>query len=258
MSSVEVVTVCSRIPDRSREPYYNFPAFLKSLERFGVKPTVLGLGEPWGGLMTKPRRLRGWLRAGGCTAETLVVCDSFDIVWTASPDEVGDVCRKYWPGLPIVFNAERAIFPRGELKHLFDERAATLIDGASHWRYLNSGFFIGPPARILEMLEAMWLDDIHDDVKATDALHGGSGTMVNTNDQGHYQYAYCAQVVPMHLDYSAQICQTLSGCSLDEFDLSGERLKNIATGSYPLVWHFNGGSKDILMPAFLRKWGLDV
>src|SRR6188768_2929524 len=72
--SVEVVTAMNRWPDPVRESYYKPQMFLKSLERFGVKPTVLGLNEPWGGLMTKIRRLREWIRAGNVKAETLIWC----------------------------------------------------------------------------------------------------------------------------------------------------------------------------------------
>jgi len=248
--SVQVVSVCNRIPDRARESYYRYDAFLKSMARFGEAPTILGMGEPWGGLMTKPRRLRQWLRSGGCTAETLIVCDAFDIVFTVPALGVAVMYRDHWGHLPVVFNAEKALFPRGELVHKF-------ADGPEPWRYLNSGFMIGPPAKILAMLEAMWLDDIADDYRAADALHGGAGRMIEPNDQGHYQYAYCAQVVPMALDYDCRLCQTLSACSVSDFNLEGERIKNIVTGTEPLVWHANGGSKDILLPAFLRKWGIE-
>lgn len=248
--SVEVVTVMSRWPDPVRESYYKPGVFFSSLERLGTKPTVLGLNEPWGGLMTKPRRLREWLRAGNCKSETLIVCDAFDIVFTRPAQEVAEVYRREWPGLPVLFNAERALFPRGELAYAFE-------DVPGPWRYLNSGFMIGEPGQILAMLEAMWLDDIASDHKGTSSLDGGAGTWVNPNDQGHYQYAYAAQPVTMRLDHACVLCQTLSGCSLTDFDLSGDRLRNIEKDTHPMVFHANGGSKDILLPAFLRKWGIE-
>lgn len=246
--SVQVVTVMSRWPDPVRESYYKPRVFFSSLERLGTTPVVLGLNEPWGGLMTKPRRLREWLRAGNCTAETLIVCDAFDVVFTRPAQEVAEVYRREWPGAPVVFNAERALFPRAELAYAFE-------DVPGPWRYLNSGFMIGDPAQILAMLEAMRLDDIADDYRSPDALHGGAGVMINTNDQGHFCYAFAAQPVEMRLDHACVLCQTLSGCSLTDFDLAGERLRNIEKDTFPMVWHFNG-AKEILMPAFLRKWGI--
>lgn len=247
--SVEIVTIANRIPDRAKEPYYRPDIFLKSLDRFEVKPTILGLNESWGGLMTKPRRLRQFLREGRSTAETLIVCDMFDIVFTVSPDEIAQAYRRD-PRNLIWFNAEKGLFPRGELTHVFKE--------APHpWRFLNSGFMIGPPQKILALLEAMWLDDIHDDIKAIDELHGGAGRWINPNDQGWFQLMYAAQVVPIMLDTECEFCQSLSACTIEEFDLSGERIKNVLTQSTPFVFHFNGGSKNDLMPIFLKYWGLE-
>jgi hypothetical protein len=245
--SIQVVTVASRIPD-AREPYYKYQTYIDSLARFGVTPTILGMGEPWGGLMTKPRRLRQWLRAGNCKTDTLIVCDAFDVVFTAPPDEVEKKYRDLWPELPIVFNAERGIFPRGELAHKFD-------DVPGPWKYLNSGFMIGPPDKILALLESMWLDDIHDDTKAADDLHGGAGAHINPNDQGHFLYSYAAQVVPIELDHGCELCQTLSACTIEDFDLTRANILNVVKQTTPLVFHFNG-AKELLMPTFLKHWGL--
>lgn len=250
MSAVEVVSVMSRVPDRNRESYYRPDVFLASLERLGTTPTILGLNEPWGGLMTKPRRMRQWLRSGACKSETLIWCDSFDIVFTRPPQEVAEVYAREWPGRPIVMNAEKGIFPRGELAYAFED-----IPGP--WKYLNSGFIIGDPGQILAMLEAMWLDDIHDDYRSPDDLHGGAGTMVNTNDQGWIQAMYAMQPVTMRLDHACVLCQTLSACSLDEFDLTGDRIRNVVKDTYPLVIHANGSGKNDLLPIFLAKWGLE-
>lgn len=246
---VQVVSVVNRVPDRSREPYYRYDMFLASMKQWDEAPVILGMNEPWGGLMTKPRRLRSWLRSGGCGEEVMIVCDAFDIIFTV---RAGEVARRYldiWEDRPIVFNAERSLFPRAELEYAF-------IHPTAQSRYLNSGFFVGPPDKILAMLEAMWLDDIQDDHIARDDLHGGNGSHVNPNDQGWYQLMFAAQVVPMELDYSGRLCKSLSGCSLEEFDLEGDRICDRA-GNEPLVFHFNGGSKNTLMPAFLRKLGLE-
>jgi hypothetical protein len=252
VSSVQVVSVTSRIPDRTREPYYRYALWHDCLTHHGCEPVVLGMGEHWGGLMTKPRRLRDWLRSGACTADTLIVTDSYDVVFTASPEEVVKQYRKGLGG--ILFNAEKGIFPRGELEDRFLEIAHEGESDFSRvydWKYLNSGFYIGDPAQILRLLESFWLDDIHDDYQRPD------GSWVHVNDQGWYQTIFCAQPVPMTLDYSCEIVQCCSACSLDEFDLSGKKIKNVVTGTEPMVWHFNGGSKNDLLPAMLPKWGME-
>ncbi len=248
--TVEVVSVTSRIPDRTREPYYRYQLWHDCLTHLGCEPTVLGMGERWQGLMTKPRRLRDWLRSGACTADYLIVTDSYDVVFTSSPEEVAAAFESRGSDY-ILYNAEKGVFPRGELVSRFDDIALDSSREDSPWKYLNSGWYIGKSAQVLALLESMWLDDIHDDYQRPD------GSWVHCNDQGHYQYAFCAQVVDQQLDYDCEIVQCCSACSLEEFDLTGKKIKNVVTGTEPMVWHFNGGSKNDLLPAFLPKWGME-
>lgn len=240
-----VVSVMSRTP-RDFETYYRPDIFLASLKRFGVEPTILGHREWWGGLMSKPRYVRQWLRSGACSADALIVSDAFDVIFTAHPNEVA---AKWQISDVTMFNAERGLFPRSDL-------ASAFRDPGTPWRYLNSGLMIGKPANILALLEAMGLDDIRDDYQAADELHGGAGRMIEPNDQGHFQYAFAAHPVPLCLDTQCDVFQSCSACTMDDFDLSGALVKNIVTGTFPLVWHFNGGSKNDLLPAMLHKWNL--
>jgi hypothetical protein len=257
--SVTVVTVTSRIPDRSREPYYRYNLWHDSLTSLGCQPVVLGMGEHWGGLLTKPRRLRDWLRSGACTTDYLIVTDSYDVVFVASPAEVIDRYEESQESDVILFNAEKGLFPRGELEQRFLSLAHDDENDSSRvyaWKYLNSGFYLGPPSLILQLLESMWLDDIHDDYQRKD------GGWTHPNDQGWYQTLFCAQPVPMTLDYRCEIVQCGSACSIEEFDLTGPKVKNIVTGTEPLVFHFNGGSKNSpeeggIMHPMLRKWGME-
>jgi hypothetical protein len=256
----QVVTVTSRIPDRAREPYYRWPTFLASLARFGIVPgehhdnlVVLGMHEPWWGLMTKPRRLRHWLRGNGCSTDYLIVSDSYDVIFLAHPRDVAEKfvsLNKTNGGQvggrnDVLFNCEKTLFPRADLSHCF-------LVQTSPWKYLNSGLFIGKPDVILAMLDRMNLDDIADDYRSPDIFHGGGGIMVNTNDQGWYQYAFAAQPVPMTLDVSCNLFQTLSGCELSEFQIGNRGFVNLTTGTSPMVIHGNGDGKNRLIPEFLR------
>jgi hypothetical protein len=247
VNKCEVVAVANRWPEKSREPYYNHTAWLESLRRFGTGPTVLGLGEPWGGLMTIPRRVRNWLREGRCKSEILIFSNVFDVIFTAPPDEVAD---RWGGGDEVTFNAEKDLFPRADLKSAFR-------DVGTPWRYLNSGMYIGKPGNILAMLEAMYLDDVHDDHIATDDLHGKTGQWVHVNDQGWFQFLYAAHPVPMTLDYKCRVFQCFSSCTWDEFDLSKPgKVINKVTGTEPPVIHCNGGSKDHMLPILCKHCGL--
>lgn len=246
MPKCEVVGVANRWPDRKLTPYYNHDAWLESLRRFNAGPSVIGLAEPWGGLITIPRHMRKWLREGGCKSEFLIFSNCFDVIFTASPDEIAERWLAMNGGDAVMFNTEKDLFPASKLAHRFP-------DTGSPWRYLNSGLYIGRPESILAMLEAMWLDEICDDHPARSPLHGSG--QVNVVDQNWFQLLYAGQPVPITLDTQCECFQSLSSCTWDEFDLSGKQIINKATGTKPLVFHANGGAKNEMLPDLCRKFG---
>lgn len=250
--STPVITVSSRVP---REPYYFYPQFLASLKRFNVDPIILGMNQPWNGLMTKAFLYREWLRAWHVERMDLdsriILCDAWDIVFAVHPDTISKLCENVY-GDAVVFNGEKACWPRADL-------AETFPDQGYPWRYLNCGFICGPAASILTMLEAMNLESIGVDRKLP------NGQKIEPNDQGEFQAFFANQKVHqlvmtnpinMVVDAKCVVAQTLSACSLEEFDLSGPIIINKVTHTIPGVFHFNGGSKNDLMPAFLQKMGL--
>jgi len=230
-----VVTVSSRVP---KEPYYHFDKFIASLHSLAVKPIILGQNAPWQGLMTKAFLYRDYLRAGNI-GNRIILCDAWDIIFAKRPDEIGSLCEEHY-GDAVVFNGEKACWPRADL-------AETFPDQGFPWRYLNCGFICGPAFSILAMLEAMGLEGIGVDRKLPD------GQKIEPNDQGEFQKLFSSQPVKMIVDARCLVSQTLSACSLDEFDLSGDAIINKVTGTTPGVLHFNGGSKNDLMPQFLAK-----
>lgn len=245
----QVVTVSSY---EAKQPYYRPNAFRESLRKFDVVPTNLGEGAEWHGLMTKPRLYRKFLREYRGDALTLILCDSWDIFFQAHPDEVSEAYRKSWPNLPLVFNAERNCFPCTDAtKASFDELADE-YSIETPWKYLNSGFVVGRPAQLLQLLESMDLDSIPDDYQKPD------GSWFNPNDQAEFQLAFCRtdSKISMELDYDTELCMAAHGSTLDELDFSGPRIKNKITGSTPLVFHCNGSAKNDLAPKILEHLGL--
>lgn len=238
----EVVCVASYTP---KESYYIFEQFKASVRRFGVEPTILGWHQEWHGLMTKPRRFREFLRKGQQTGDVLIVCDAYDVVFATHPDEIGEFWAKMFPAKsrPILFNAERNCFPRGDLADQF-------ADAGTPWRYLNSGFMVGEPQDILTLLESMNLDEIPDDHQLPDK------SWFNPNDQEYFTLAFLKQPVPMTLDYNAHICMTGHGTTVEQLDCSEPRIKQNITGTYPMAFHFNGDAKNTLQPAVLAHMKL--
>lgn len=260
--SVPVVTVCSHEP---HQPYYYYRrGFLGSLSRLGVEPVVLGFGEEWQGLITKPKRLRHWLRHV-CADDVVIACDCFDVAFQSHPDEIAARWKELWPSMPVVFNAERSLFPRTDLALFFPETGTP-------WPYLNSGFMIGTRDRLLDMIESVDWDAIGVDrrIEFEETIHynghipfTGStaktyqhGEYYTPNDQGEYQEIWSKKPVPMELDSRAELCMTGHGAALDDLDLTGEKVRNRLTDTVPGVFHGNGSAKNELFPRLLEHWGL--
>lgn len=234
-----LVTVSSRNPV---EGYYRFDIFKKSLRRLGVEPTVLGMLQPWNGLMTKPNHFRQWLRDGNARGERVIICDCWDVIFAEHPQSVNDRCEQAY-GDQIVFNGEKGCWPRADLAEQFP-------DTGTPWRYLNSGFMCGPADAVLALLESMNLEEIGVDRTNPD------GSKTEPNDQGEFQKAFVAQPVPMVVDGKCIVSQTFSACTKDEFEISGLGVKNRLTDTFPGALHFNGGSKNDIMPDVFRAMSL--
>lgn len=232
---LQVVTVANWIPEN--HPYYKFREFKASLAKFGVEPVVLGLGQEWMGLMTKPYRVREWLRSGGCTADRLIYTDAFDVVFQKSPEEINAWCHAVH-GDALVFNTEKACWPLAELAENFP-------DTGSPWRYLNGGLMCGPTERVRAVMEDMDIDAI-----------GFDRPGVNPNDQVPYLQMYVAGRHGMVVDPTCTMAQCLSASTLDEFDFSGSLIRNRITGSTPGAFHCNGGSKEVFQSALFAHLGL--
>jgi hypothetical protein len=222
--TIAIVSVTNRVPTES---YYAWTEFHKSIERHGMRPIILGMGAKWSGLMTKPRTLHRWLKDGRCESDCLIVVDSWDLVFTCSPD----VIAAQWEGLgkPWMIGGERTLFPSGEEK--------AYPECASSYRFPNSGFIISTPADMLTVLESMNLDAIPDDYQFPD------GSMHHANDQEEYQMAYLKQPVPMRIDTECQFVWNLCGVDLSNFDFTDCGIVNRETGTKPCCLHFNGPAK---------------
>lgn len=254
--SIQVATVCNKAPTA---PYYYWErGFKASLAKLGVTPVVLGFEEHWGGLCTKPKRYRHWLRQNIDSLDTVILSDAWDVVFQSHPDEIEARWKEVWPNGEVIFNSERSLFPRGDLAEFFPETGTP-------WRYLNSGFIIGKAADVLTMIESVDWDAILDDTQfkdPTEVTYAGvtrtyeTDSWFHPNDQGEYQEIWSRMPVPMKLDAKTELCFAMHGTELDDLDLTGPKVKNKLTGTTPGVLHCNGDSKDKLLPQLLAHLGL--
>ena len=235
---MKVVTVSNRIPT---EPYYCWHAFMESLRRFHYTPIVLGLGEPWNGLMTPPRKMRDWLRNGNATDEIIIMCDSWDLVFADSPDAIEEEFKNL-TSTRLLWNAEKTQWP---------DTGLNFPDVGTPYRYLNSGFVVGYASTLLKVIDMMNIDAIPDD--HTNA----AGVRVEPNHQEYFQRIYVENPALMAIDRSATICQALHAVEPDELDLTGNQIQNTITKSYPMVFHMNG-TKETWRDKILTKLELPL
>lgn len=234
---MKVVTVSNRIPT---EPYYCWPAFIESLRRFNYTPIVLGMGEPWKGLMTPPRKMRDWLRANN-TDEIIIMCDSWDLVFATNPDYIEQEFKRI-TSARLLWNAEKNQWPATEFN---------FPEVGTPYRYLNSGFVVGYANSLLQVIEEMEIDSIPDD--HTNA----AGVRIEPNHQEYFQQAFVYGSLPQVIDSEVRICQALHAVAPEELDLTGEYIQNTITKSFPMAFHMNG-THETWRDKILTKLGLPL
>lgn len=229
--NLAVVAIASHFP---AAPYYVYNEFMASVKRIGVPLHIIGQGIEYKGLGSKPRILKQFLESSSRTFDRLIFCDAFDVLFQSDPNTF-PVENK------IVWNAEKACFPNPKLADKFPE---TLTP----YRYLNSGFSIGPRELYIQALREMKADEIPPD-------HTVNGVRVEPNDQEYFQKQYLFGNVPMRLDSNCSLCQTLSDVTPEELDFTGDKIKNKGTGAEPIAFHMNG-KKEAWKPILLKHLGL--
>lgn len=235
--SIQVVTWLGKTPDPIREPYYRPEKMFASVRKYGYEPVILGSGNgEWGGLGSKVKTLKRAIESGLLDAEYLVLTDSFDVVFAASPFDVVEKFKNMQalsPARPsIIWNSEKSCFSDLSLAPLHPVCR-------SSFKYLNSGFGVAE----LEGLKAMFRecdpDLIQDDHTKAD------GTRHEDNDQDWHMRRFLFGSLSVALDTETELCVALHEVYPEELDLSGDKILVNETGNSPLVFHFNGSGKGM-------------
>lgn len=233
--TVSVVAVANEFPIHDYL-IMGFNAFNKSLSRFGMSPIILGWAEQWKGLGCKPRYLKRAIESGHIKTSHIIFADAYDVWFSHNPEEILEASKSFLP-YEIVWNAEKTCFPDASLAQYFKKTS-------SPFKYLNSGLSIGPVEGYLQCLREMDVESWVDDYKRED------GVWVHRNDQDDWMkrflFGQCGDwQVKMCLDNDCTLFQTLTDVSMNDFEFSWKspKIRNRITGSYPMAFHANGGSK---------------
>lgn len=249
MSTLQIVAVANEAP---QVPYLlrGWNAFLASCRRYNMEPLILGWGQPWTGLGSKPKLLKKAIEDGRITTPYILFADSFDVVFCRHPQDILDVYQRNWEGdFSLMWNAEKDCFPEASW-------AQHHPSTTSPWKYLNSGLTIGHTEALLQVLTEMKVTEWPEDHQKND------GSWFHVNDQHHFMekflFGQCApQEVKTGLDSECSMFQTMTGMTENEFEWENDRFRNTVTGQYPGAIHFNGPAKTAgLMEPILKHLGL--
>jgi len=238
---LQIVTVSDHKPVQD---YYCYDECFQSARNYGYEIDNLCREGEYKGLISKPKILKRRFEDGSITGDLVLFVDCWDVLFLREPEMAIDCWQFY--GAEILFNAEKNLFPRGDLLDQYP-------DVGTPYRFLNSGVFIGAAGSIYNLLKEMNLDDVPDDYR------DASGQMRHFNDQDNFQEAFVKSKMKLALDQNVVLCQTLHDTDFDEVEIvsvDGEvRLKNKITNAFPVMAHANGGGKTgPIMPELLRKW----
>lgn len=234
--NIQVVTFMGKTP-APHETYYRPEKLFASIRKFGFEPVVLGTqsGE-WGGLGSKVKLLKRAIETGVLTCDYLILTDSFDVVFAASPAEIVEKfldIQALSPAKPsILWNSEKSCFSDASLA---DKHPPT----KSSFKYLNSGFCVGELEGFKAAFRECDPDQILDDHTKPD------GSRHEDNDQDWWMRRFLFGSLSMELDTETQICVALHEVHPHELDFSGEKIIVNENGNSPLAYHFNGTGKGM-------------
>lgn len=211
-----------------KEDYYCFDAFIKSTEGMN-KLLVSGIGTEYIGLCDKAKFLYRAIKYDLIKTKYVIVTDVWDLVFCCQPEEI--ILRFLEQDCDVWFSSEKNCFP-DFYKDEYDK-----LPAPTEYKYLNSGMIVAHTDKMLELLEAMKIEEI-----PTDYFDGERN--VHFVDQTEYGKAFLLQPVKMKLDYEQKLSRTLHNATLYELDFSEERIRNVDTGSYPCTMHMNGNGKS--------------
>jgi len=233
--------VSNRIPT---EDYYCYDAFMKSVEGFNSF-MVAGIGTHYVGLADKAKFLYRAIKYGHIKTKYVIVADVWDLVFCCPAEEI--ILRFLEQDCDVWISAEKNCFP-DDYKDEYDK-----LEAPTAYKYLNSGMIVAYTDKMLELLEAMKIEEV-----PTDYFDAEKGCNVHFVDQTEYGKAFLLQPVKMKLDYEQKLSRTLHNATLDELDFSESRIRNVDTGSYPCTIHFNGNGKteNNLRPTILKHLNL--
>jgi hypothetical protein len=181
-----------------------------SLERKGIDLVILGKKSRWKGFGTKIILLQQYLKLlAGYTH--FIFVDAYDVIFLDGLENIEKIYDARFQD-QIVFSTEKNCWPDPTLANSYPENE-------SLYKYLNSGSYMAPIEKFLNLLKEYSVGYADDDqLFFTNVFLKGNIT----------------------LDYNCEIFQCYSFIAEGEFEYKSGRLINKNTGTEPSIIHGNG------------------
>lgn len=139
--------------------------FEKSLRRLGYRYELLGVGEKWEGFTTKMKL--GMKKLLSLPPEEIVImCDSYDIIFVQSPDTIMERYSTLAEG-KVVIGLENITAGFCNFSPICDSsviKTCKIHNTAyPNFKYINSGFMMGPAKYIYDVYKFMMENKMKDD-----------------------------------------------------------------------------------------------
>jgi len=223
---------------------------IESAVRHNVSVVVLGWGVKWTGLSQKLEAAHAY--ASSLSPKDIILfTDAFDVMYATGLEPL----KRNFLGFKadIVFGAECGCWPHIMINESLCFSAANGGYPASPtpYRYLNSGTWMGYSDRASEMLLKV--------------IQEAGANFTGANDQELMANFYMAGRFGIKLDFSNKLFQSMhmtleppfSRCFPHEdvkLDEETRMFYNSRTGSFPSIFHFNGGGKLFHLRYEKKMW----
>lgn len=204
--------------------------FLRSCDRYEIKPIVVGQGTRWKGFGTKINLLYYYLKQVELPPYILFV-DGYDSVFQSFLPEIWQSYQEFQ--VPLVFSGDVRCWPDESLKNKFPSSPTV-------FRYLNAGGFIGETKFIIRMLEQLHYPVDNEGI----------------NEQAPLSHYFLSHQREIKLDCQARIFHSLYRAEdTVKFVYREKHYVNTLSGHRPHILHLNG---QVKADSYAKNLGYDV
>jgi len=195
--------------------------------------------------------------------ETILFTDAFDAYFLADENEILEKYHQF--NIPIVFSGEIACWPESALSLEYP-----LISKDNHFRYLNSGGFIGRCGDFINLIKKYYFGDrielrkhLWSNQYVWNQIYLNEKSVIKIDSSSEIFYTLCSQIDVSKSyvnDYTTKVL-ILDGERTrlsNEMQFDNGRFKSSITNSFPCHLHFNSPAvKDLMKTDFfieLEVW----